>query len=106
MGMDRILELTQTSLFVMGLGMGIVFLVLVILWGVLELFRVVFYELPQKKAASQKPVEQTAAQPAAPITENKLPASDSELIAVFSAAIAADQGTTASTLAIRSYRRL
>lgn len=83
------------------LGMGIVMLVLAFLWGVLELFRVIFYK-------PVKPIENTVAVPVVPIEEasaeqNLIPETpyetesdgdngsinDEELVAVITAAAAA-----------------
>ena len=69
----------------LGIGMLAVFAVLCVLWGALVIFKIAFYDVPNKKKASAeaKPVEATPT-PAPTTTANE----DEELIAVFAAAIA------------------
>ena len=78
-------------------GMVMVFAVLGLLWGIVALSKVVFYDLPKKKAnaenksasnkAAQAPV-QAPAQTAAPVAQPEAQ-DDAELAAVITAAIAA-----------------
>jgi len=75
-------------------GMGTVFAILLILWGVLALFKVVFYDMKNK--SEDKPAEVKEAAPtataAAPVPEPVQPAAqtdDGELIAAITAAVAA-----------------
>lgn len=83
------------------IGICTVFTVLAILWGVLELMRVVF-TFKNKKAAKPAPAA-TAVAPAAPAA----PAEDEgELIAVLTAAIAASLNQSTYNLKIKSYRRV
>ena len=90
------------------IGICTVFLVLAILWGVLELMRVVF--TAKKKAAA--PAVPAAAAPApvpapAPAPAPAAPAEDDgELIAVLTAAIAASLNQSTCNLRIKSYRRV
>ena len=78
-------------------GMGMVFLVLAILWLVLLIFKTACYKDPNKKAAkaekSAKPAPAEApkaeAPAVAPATAPVAPASDDQLIAVITAAVAA-----------------
>jgi sodium pump decarboxylase gamma subunit len=90
-------------------GLGIVLAVLAILWGVLELFRVFFYDMPRKKAAAEKAAAQPAEPAPQPVVESPKPAAqqedEEELIAVLTAAVAAAMGTSANGLYIKSYRR-
>ena len=81
------------------LGMGIVFLILIILCIVLKIFEIAFG--PKKKA----PVKVEKPQPA-PVAAPAPAADDTELVAVITAAIAASMGTTASSFRIKSLRRL
>ncbi len=84
------------------IGICTVFAVLAILWGVLELMRVAFTakKAPKKKAeAKPEPVVAPAA-PAATAED------EGELIAVLTAAVACCLGKPASSLNIRSYRRI
>ena len=78
-------------------GMLMVFAVLGLLWGIVALSKVVFYDIPKKKAnaenksasnkAAQAPV-QAPAQTAAPVAQPEAQ-DDAELAAVITAAIAA-----------------
>lgn len=86
------------------IGICTVFVVLAILWGVLELMRVFFTAKKEKPAAPAAP----AAPAPAPVAPSAAPAEDdSELIAVLTAAIAASLNqTTTYNLKIKSYRRV
>lgn len=64
------------------LGLGTVMLVLALLWGVLELFRVVFYHPEKTKPAEPEPEIEL---PPEAVEQND----DSELVAVITAAAAA-----------------
>ncbi|MBR5236086.1 MAG: OadG family protein [Clostridia bacterium] len=85
------------------IGLCTVFLVLAILWGVLELMRV-FFTAPKKQTKPAK--AQSAPAPAAPAPAPVAVADDGELIAVLTAAIAASLNRPASSLNIRSYRKV
>ena len=90
------------------IGMGMIFAVLSLLWAVLAIFKVVFAK-PEKKKKVEVPVaeptpaiEETIAQPA--------DASDDELIAVITAAVAAymaqeDPDAAPSGFRVVSFRR-
>lgn len=87
------------------IGLCTVFVVLAILWGVLEMMRVFF----TAKKSTPKPAVQIAPAPApAPVAPIATSAEDdSELIAVLTAAIAASLNqTTTYNLRIKSYRRV
>lgn len=97
-------------------GLGMVFAVLAILWGVLAISRFVFYDLPRKKREDEisehKSEIKTAAAPApAPVAPAPVaaPRSDDTLIAVITAAIAAtmaEEGTApAGGFRVVSFRR-
>lgn len=83
------------------IGLCTMFIVLAILWGVLEIMRVVF-------TAKKNPVKAPAAAAPAPAAVPAAPAEDDdELIAVLTAAVAASLGqTTTYNLKIKSYRRV
>lgn len=83
-------------------GLGIVFLVLLILMLVLCLFKVIFYKDPEKsKKTEVLAVEET------PVTEIKEETQDEEeLIAILTAAVAASLNTSTYNLQIKSYRRV
>lgn len=95
---------------VTGLGLGIVFSVLVILMIVLYLFKVIFYRKPSNKTLDVQ--EKTTAQETASasvstaVKEQKDDMDEEELIAVLTAAIAASLNTSTYNLVIRSYRRV
>ena len=72
------------------LGLLAVFAVLAILWGVLVLFKVFMYDIPQKKAKAQKKVEPAPAVVNEPTVVTPVAASnDDEVVAVIMAAISA-----------------
>lgn len=93
------------------LGMGMVFAVLAILWGVLAIFKLVFAGKTPKepKPVKVKPVEQTSAQTVtpAPVAQSN----DAELVAIITAAVAAymaEEGTDAYSGGFRvvSFKRV
>ena len=64
------------------IGMGTIFAVLCLLWGCLEIFKLVFHDLPAKKATKEKVIE------TAPAVVVEKQTSDDEIVAVLAAAIA------------------
>lgn len=97
-------EALKVGGLVTGVGLSIVFGVLVILMIVLMLFKVIFYKGDSKK---KTPVnnEQTPAQTEESVlTSNNM--SNDVLIAVLTAAIAASLNTSTYNLKIKSYRRV
>jgi len=74
-------------------GLGTVFAILLILWGVLALFKVVFYDLknpnakPAEKKAEEPKAEPVPAPAAAPAPAAQ--SDDGELVATITAAVAA-----------------
>ena len=103
---------------VLVIGIATVFLSLTILWGVMALFKLFFYTIPNKKKEAPKAVQpQRAPEPFDDVPEPELiplasdvpaaPAADTQLIAVITAAIAAYQDASGSALPFRvvSYRR-
>ncbi|MBE7022336.1 MAG: methylmalonyl-CoA decarboxylase [Ruminococcaceae bacterium] len=92
------------------IGICTVFIVLAILWGVLELMRVFFTKDAKKE---KKPAEKAAPAPApmaavakAPVASAAGAAEDEELIAVLAAAVAAYLGQPVSRFQIKNYRRI
>lgn len=86
---------------VMLLGIGTVFAVLAILWGLVELLHLLLNPISDKK--SNKSKEPTPIETApAPVPA---PASDLEIIAVITAAIAASSGTSPSSFRVVSFKR-
>ena len=82
-------EKILNGLTVVVVGLGGVFSVLAIIWGVLALFKVFFYDIPEKKKAAKiKAAPEPAPVAEAPV-EAAPEADDTQLIAVITAAIAA-----------------
>ena len=82
------------------IGMATVFAVLCLLWGCLSVFKLVFHDLPAKKAAKAA-VEPEAIMPVAETTS-----SDDEIIAVIAAAIAMAESECSDTkFKVVSFRR-
>lgn len=95
------------SLQVTLVGMGIVFLVLIILMAVLYLFKLAFYRNPEKQKKQTEPApvsvpEKTQAQPVAAADQSE------EIAAVLAAAVAAYYQTqpAVSRYRIRSFKRI
>ena len=93
------------------IGLGTVFAVLAILWGVLEIMRVIFApktEIAPKKESAPAPAPEPAQAPV--VTQQAAPAADTaddeELIAILTAAIAASLNTSTYKLNIKSYRQI
>ncbi len=91
------------------IGILIVFAVLALIMGVLYVFELVFYKLPNKQksapaAPKAAPVVSTA--PAAPVAAAS--ANDEEVVAVIAAAVAAyyEQTAPTSKYKIKSFRRI
>ena len=86
------------------IGMSVVFSVLLILWGALELFHLIVTKLPaalEKKRAKQTEVP---TETVAPIVEND---DESETVAVIAAAIAAaSEENPAGSFRVVSFRRV
>ena len=76
------------------MGILIVFAILLILWGVLELFRVFFYEIPKRRAAKKAAAAENPVSPDEPVqaeisAEQTDEAEDeSAVLAAISAAVA------------------
>ena len=95
-------EALSTGLMVTGLGLAIVFGVLVILMIVLMLFKVIFGKNSDNSEKKTEKIE------TAPVEESVVAddMSEEELIAVFTAAIAASLRTSTYNLQIKSYKRI
>lgn len=97
---ERVMMGLQTTL----LGMGVVFLVLIILWAVLGIFSLVF-----TKSSTEKKAEAPAAAPvAAPVPEivpSYSESDDAELVAVITAAIASMMDAPQTSFRVVSFRR-
>ena len=110
-GDDRWLRFTEKGISTFLLGMLTVFAVLSILWGCLEIFRIVFYTIPEKKKAAA-----AAAAPVAPVetaTEAEtVESDDGEVVAAIIAAItamrsdeAAENGVAPGAFRVVSFRK-
>ena len=112
-------EATSFALTSSLFGIAIVFGVLALLWGVLELFRIVFYKDPaqdknnekarkaaQKVAEKAAPVKE-AAPVATPVAATPAATSDDELVAAITAAIEAYRSANGVTGGFRvvSFKR-
>ncbi len=97
---DKLLLGGQVSL----LGMGTVFAVLAILWGLVELMHLLLtgFSGNKKKKKAEAPVEMPAATPAPAVSA---PADDLEIVAVITAAVAAASGTSPSSFRVVSFKR-
>lgn len=99
----------SVSLFLEGIvttiiGMGIVFVLLGILSGILYLLKFVGNDTKKKDTkAVEKPVE---VKPAEKAVQEVPPTDDLELIAVITAAIAASTGTSSDRLVVKSITRV
>lgn len=108
--MERLSYAFDVGLPIMGLGLGIVFLILLLLWLVLEIMKVIFYDIPNKNALKEKKSKAVSTNVApspkvdtVPITVND---DEKELVAVLTAAVAAYMGSSVSAVKINSFRRL
>ena len=85
------------------LGMGMVFVVLALLWGILSVFKLVF---AGKSPKEPKPVKQKVEKPAAKVTQ--APAvkkqDDGELVAVITAAVAAYMAESGEQVPVGGFR--
>ena len=94
-------EALAEGLSVTGVGLAIVFSVLVILMLVMMAMKKIFYKDPAKAKKAEPVVVQA---PTAKTEEKKV--DEGELIAVLTAAIAASLNTSTYNLQIKSYRRI
>ena len=86
------------------MGMGITFLVLILLWGCIALMTKFTYR--PKKGEKAPQTTDAAAAPSAAETVTTTAAADDTLISVISAAIAAYEGGSANNLVVRKIRRV
>lgn len=86
------------------IGYVMVFVVLAILWGVIEIMRIVFTPKKSKKA-DNKVEEVTSAEPVQ-ISKEVEQVDEGELVAVLTAAIAASLNTSTYNLRIKSFKRI
>ena len=86
--------------FVLIIGLGMVFAVLSLLWGILEIFKVLFY----KKATAEKQAE--TADEIFQTVEKISDTDETELIAVLAAAISAYSEKPLSSFKVVSFRQI
>lgn len=100
---DRASEALRVSL----LGIGMVFAVLAILWLVLEVFRYVFYDLPNKGKLDEKKTEKPVkTEPApAPVVTQVTASDDGEIIAAITAALCVVLDKPATGFRVVSFRK-
>ena len=84
------------------IGYVMVFVVLAVLWGAIELMRVVL--TPKKTKTEVKAPEVKTAEVSQTATEEQV--DEGELVAVLTAAIAASLNTSTYNLKIKSYKRI
>ncbi len=103
--LSRIGESLSFGGMMLGIGILAVFSVLCLIWGALVIFRIVFYDIPnKKKAAPEAPAAPVVIE--APAAVTPAPSSDEELIAVFAAAIAmAESECNGAKFRVVSFRR-
>lgn len=86
------------------IGMSVVFAVLLILWGSLELFHLIVTKLP---AAVEKKRKKNAVPAPAETVAANIPDDESEIVAVIAAAIAAaNEENPAGSFRVVSFRRV
>ncbi len=115
-GIKPLNERLGDGLQVFVIGIAAVFSVLAVLWGVLALFKVVFYDIPEKKKAQKKAERDKAKNdsdelvPVILNSDNSAESNnDEQLIAVITAAIAAynaEAGKSALPFRVVSYKRV
>ncbi len=97
------------------IGIAAVFSVLAVLWGVLALFKIFFYDIPEKKKTEKKLARDKAKNESDEIVpvvvgaESNESSDDEQLIAVITAAIAAynaEAGKSALPFRVVSYKRV
>ncbi|MGN0272192.1 MAG: OadG family protein [Lachnospiraceae bacterium] len=86
------------------MGMGTVFVVLILISLVISCFKIFPY-LEQKKAAAKQPAAESKDEVVQQIEKREQQQDDMELIAVIAAAIAASTGTSTDDFVVRSIKR-
>ncbi len=103
-------ERISLGLQVAGLGLGVIFTILAILWGVLTLFRIVFYDIPNGKKAAPKAEAPAPAPAVVPEPEPELAPlysepDEAELIAAITAAVSIVMDKPQTSFRVVSFRR-
>lgn len=97
---DRLMMGLQTTL----LGMGVIFVVLIILWAVLSVFKLVFYKGKAEKK-SVEPAPAPAVVERAPTAPTPTAQNDEEIVAAITAAIAVMLDVPQTSFRVVSFRR-
>lgn len=105
---DLLLQMTagekfSAALITTGLGMGITFMALLLLWGIIIVMTKVLN--PEKKASPVSVVEKPAPVEAVSVSEDSEEGISGELVAVISAAIAASMNTSIHNIVVRNVVR-
>lgn len=88
------------------IGILVVFAVLMILWALLTVFRVIFYDIPEnKKGKKQEPVAKKEPEVKNMPVAEVVYEDDEEIVAVITAAIASMLGKSESSFKIKSIKR-
>lgn len=92
------------------LGMGTVFAVLALLWGLVEVLHLLLGHPAEKKVSkpvkAEAPAPAPVVEPAAPVQSEPVPvANDLDIIAVITAAVAAASGASPSSFRVVSFKR-
>ncbi len=90
------------------MGIAIVFSVLAILWGCLELFRVIFYEIPKKRKAKKTEAASSAQdkQPSDLAEAEEEQEDQGQILAAITAAIACATEQQPGSFRVVSFRRI
>ena len=94
-------ERISTGFMVMLLGMSIVFLVLLLIYGVLSLSQFFFVSASNKEKAKPAPVNEAPVVVNTPAVQN-----DGELVAVITAAVSCVMGQPASSFKVVSFKKI
>lgn len=96
-------ERMAIGLQTMVLGLGTVFSILIIIWGVLALFKVFFYTIPNSRKKTASAVVDTQTENVA--SEEAVDDNDEEIVAAISAAVAVYLDKPVSSFRVVSFRR-
>ena len=101
-------ERIATGLKVMLFGMAVVFSVLILIWMILALFKVIFYEIPKRKnkAASEKVTVEVLPEAEVPVAETAETAdNEEEIVAAITAALSVMLECPKTSFRVVSFRR-
>ncbi len=100
-------ELMTTAVYDTLMGMGTVFIVLILICFIISGFKIIYkiQNRESKKAKSSKETSEAVDNTIAQIIEKEELSDDTELVAVIAAAIAASEGTSTDGFVVRSIRK-